>query len=136
MEGGKFFFGLLQLRCENFSHNTTGNRGGVFHCPESLFLIVPEERVRNESEIHCYQFYSTPNLSPQRPRNPPPHISTRIYGGISGDHSRGNFLIVSPWKCRRNREEFSMRIFPPPFPSESLRIFPHRNIPRISLSRL
>ena len=28
-------------------------RGGVFHSLESL-LIVPEERVRNESEIDCY----------------------------------------------------------------------------------
>ena len=65
-----------------------------------------------------------------------PHMSLRIYGGIFGDHPRGNVLIVTPWKCRRNRGEFSMKLFPSPFPSESLRIFPHRNILRISLSRL
>ena len=27
------------------------------------YFIVPEERVRNVCEIHCYQFYSTPDLT-------------------------------------------------------------------------
>ena len=41
-----------------------------------------------------------------------PHISTGIYWRIPGDHPHGNFPVVSPRKCRRNRGEFSMRIFP------------------------
>ena len=62
-----------------------------------------------------------------------PQISTRIYGGIPGDHPRGNFLMISLRKWRGNEGEFSMWIFPPPFPVESLGIFPRGNFPRVSL---
>ena len=62
-----------------------------------------------------------------------PQISTWIYGGIWGDHPRGNFLIISLRKWRRNEGEFSMWIFPPLFPRESPRIFPHGNFPHVSL---
>ena len=53
-----------------------------------------------------------------------PQISKRIFGGIRGDHPCGNFLIISVRKFRGNEGEFSMLIFPPPFPAESLGIFP------------
>ena len=62
-----------------------------------------------------------------------PQISTCIYGGISGDHSRGNFLIISLWKFMRNEGEFSMWIFPPLFPRVSPRTFQHRSFRHISL---
>ena len=62
-----------------------------------------------------------------------PQISAWNYGGISGDHPRGNFLIISLRKFRVNKGEFSMWIFPPPFPVESLGIFPRGNFPRASL---
>ena len=49
------------------------------------------------------------------------------------DHFRGNFLIISLLrKSRRIKGEFSMWIFPPLFPRESPRIFPHGNFPHIS----
>ena len=41
-----------------------------------------------------------------------PQISAWNYGGISGDHPRGNFLIISLHKFRRNEGEFFMLIFP------------------------
>ena len=62
-----------------------------------------------------------------------PQISTRIYGGIQGDHPCGNFLMISLRKFGGNEGEFSMWIFPPPFPVESLGIFPRGNFPRVSL---
>ena len=65
-----------------------------------------------------------------------PQISTWICKGIPGDHPCGNFLMISLWKFRGNEGEFSMWIFPPPFPVESLGIFPHGNFPRASLKNL
>ena len=62
-----------------------------------------------------------------------PQISAWNYGGISGDHPRGNFLIISLQKFRRNKGEFSMWIFPPIFPRESPGIFPYGSFPHISL---
>ena len=44
-------------------------------------------------------------------------------GRIPGDHPCGNFLIISLRKFRGNEGEFSIWIFPPPFPVESLGIF-------------
>ena len=41
--------------------------------------------------------------------------------------------MISLWKFRGNEGEFSMCIFPPPFPAESLGIFPRGNFPRASL---
>ena len=60
-------------------------------------------------------------------------ISTRIYGGIPGDHPCGNFLMISLRKWRGNEREFSMWIFPHPFPVESLGSFLRGNFPRVSL---
>ena len=54
-----------------------------------------------------------------------PQISTKIYRGMQRDHPCGNFLIISLRTFRRNRGEFSIWIFPPRFPRESLRILPH-----------
>ena len=45
-----------------------------------------------------------------------PQISTSIYGRISGDHPRGNFIIISLRKFRRNKGEFCMWVFPHFFP--------------------
>ena len=41
--------------------------------------------------------------------------------------------MISRWKFGGNEGEFSMWIFPPPFPAESLGIFPRGNFPRASL---
>ena len=41
--------------------------------------------------------------------------------------------MISLRKFRGNGGEFSMWIFPPPFPVESLGIFPRGNFPRVSL---
>ena len=41
--------------------------------------------------------------------------------------------MISLRKFRGNEGEFSMWIFPPPFPVESLGIFPRGNFPRVSL---
>ena len=49
-----------------------------------------------------------------------PSTSPRNPHGIMGD-----FLIISLQKFRRNKEEFSMWIFPPLFPRESL---PHTSL--------
>ena len=43
-------------------------------------------------------------------------IPTWIYWGIPGDHPCGNFLMVSLRKFRGNVGEFSVWIFPPPYP--------------------
>ena len=40
--------------------------------------------------------------------------------------------MISPWKFRGNEGDFSMWIFPPPFPVESLEIFPRGNFPHAS----
>ena len=58
-----------------------------------------------------------------------PQISTQKFGGIPGDHPWGNFLMISPRKWRGNEGDFSRWIFPPPFPVESLEIFPRGNFP-------
>ena len=59
-----------------------------------------------------------------------PQISKRINGGIPGDHPRRNFLMISLRKFRGHEGEFSVWIFPPSFPVESLGIFPRRNFPK------
>ena len=64
----------------------------------------------------------------------PSQTSMRIYGGISGDHLCGNFLMISLRKFRGSEGEFSLFwIFQPPSPVESLEIFPRGNFPRASL---
>ena len=62
-----------------------------------------------------------------------PQISTRIYGGIPGDHPCGNFLMISLRKFGGNEGEFPMWIFPPHFPVESLGKFPRGNFLCVSL---
>ena len=77
---------------------------------------------------------SVSNTSPaQRASHPhPPDFHADLWG-IPWDHLCGNFLMISLRKWRGNEGEFSMRIFPPPFPVESLGIFPRGNFPRASL---
>ena len=63
------------------------------------------------------------NVTTQRashPRSPDFHIEK--WENFRGS-SRGNFLIYSQWKFRRDKGEFSMWIFPPLFPGKSPRIF-------------
>ena len=68
----------------------------------------------------------------QRATQTRPQISTRIYGGIPGDHPCGNFPMISLRKFRGNKGEYSMWIFLPSFRVESLGLFPHGNFPRSS----
>ena len=55
--------------------------------------------------------------------------------GNSRDHPCGNFLVISLRKFRGNGGEFSMWIFLPPFPAESLAIFPCWNFPHVFLKK-
>ena len=56
----------------------------------------------------------------------------RIYWGIPEDHPCGNFLIISPQKFGGNEGEFSVCIFPPPFPAQ----LPCGSFPCVSLKNL
>ena len=76
--------------------------------------------------MHTYQYPSRRAIHVHQ-------IINRIYGGIPGDHPRGNFLVIFLQKFRGNEGEFSVWIFPPSFPVESMGIFPHRNFPLASL---
>ena len=66
-----------------------------------------------------------------------PSTSPRIPGGFMGEIQgiilAENFLMISLRKFKGKEGEFSMWIFPPPFPVESLGIFPGGNFPRASL---
>ena len=50
---------------------------------------------------------------------------------MPGDYPCGNFLMIS--EIQGKEGEISKWIFPPPFPVESLGIFPHENFSRASL---
>ena len=62
-----------------------------------------------------------------------PQTSTQIYRVSHWDHPCGYFLIQSLLKFGGTEREFSMWIFSPSFPVESLGIFPRGNFPRVSL---
>ena len=76
----------------------------------------------------CLQFCKAQQASHPRP----PDLHTDLWG-IPGDYPCGNFLMISLRKIRGNEGEFSTWIFPPPFPVESLGIFPCGNFPYASL---
>ena len=69
----------------------------------------------------------------QRASHPCPPDFHMVYGGISEDHPRRKFRRISLRKFRRCKVEFSMWIFRPLFPRESLKIFPHGYFSHISL---
>ena len=78
----------------------------------------------------CGGFRIIPSYRPSGWAIHVPQISMRIFGGISMDHP--SFFMISPRRFRGNEGDFSMWIFPPPFPVESLEIFPRGNFPRAS----